>query len=196
MITSSVSGKGWTAPCTFALVYRLAAVLGDRGALPLAASGAAVAAHSPGRIFKGTKSVLTAAQVERLAAHATHRSIIIFKNQLTSLPAKGATAPLRMKAANAAQAGVLSELRQLHATHVRGFQIINAISATISTAEITRLRAQPGDPGGRSRYHAALRPAGRRAGPASPRRRQPAAPARAQLTSRRSRSARATRPSR
>jgi Subtilase family/Peptidase inhibitor I9 len=119
---------------------RLAAVLGTAALLPLAASGAAVAAHSPGQVFKGTKSVLTAAQVERLAAHATHRSIIIFKNQLTSLPATGATANARVQAANTSQAGVLAELRQVHATHLRSYHIINAISATISAAEATRLQ--------------------------------------------------------
>src|SRR5690348_4225378 len=124
----------------FRSALRLAATVGTAALLPLAASGAAAAAHSPGRVFKGTKSVLTAAQVERLAAHATHRSIIIFKNQLTSLPAKGATANARVQAANASQAGVLSELRQVHATHVRSYHIINAISATISSAEATRLQ--------------------------------------------------------
>src|SRR5262250_962413 len=120
---------------------RLAAVLGTAGLLPLAASGAAVAAHSPAHFFEGTTSVLTKAQVERLAAHATHRSIIIFKNQLTGLPAKGATANARVQAADTAQAGVLAELKQVHATHVRGYHIINAISATISTAEASRLKA-------------------------------------------------------
>jgi Subtilase family/Peptidase inhibitor I9 len=119
---------------------RLAATLGTAALLPLAASGAAVAAHSPGRVFKGTKSVLTAAQVERLAARATHRSIIIFKDQLTGLPAKGATASARIQAANTAQAGVLAELRQVHATHVHSYHIINAISATVSSAEISRLQ--------------------------------------------------------
>ena len=120
---------------------RLTAVLGTTALLPLAASGAAAAAHSPGRVFKGTKSVLTAAQVERLAAHATHRSIIIFKNKLTSLPAKGSAANARIQAANASQADVLAELRQVHATDVRGYHIINAISATVSSAEISRLKA-------------------------------------------------------
>ena len=124
----------------FRSALRLAAVLGTAALLPLAASGAAVAAHSPGRVFKGTKSVLTAAQVERLAAHATHRSIIIFKNQLTGLPAKGATVNARIQAANASQAGVLAELRQVHATHVRSYHIINAISATVSSAEASRLQ--------------------------------------------------------
>ena len=128
----------------FRSAVRLAATVGTAALLPLAASGAAAAAHSPGRIFKGTKSVLTAAQVERLAARATHRSIIIFKNQLTTLPAKGVTANARVQAANASQAGVLSELRQVHATHVRSYHIINAISATVSSAESGRLRANPG----------------------------------------------------
>src|SRR4029077_15700849 len=113
------------------------AVLGTAALLPLAASGFAVAAHSPGRVFNGTKSLLTAAQVERLAAHVTHRSIIIFKNKLTSLPAKGSTANARIQAANASQAGVLAELRQVHATDVRGYHIINAISATASSAAIS-----------------------------------------------------------
>jgi len=84
--------------------------------------------------------VLTKAQVERLAAHATHHSIIIFKDQLRGLPASGATANARIQAANTAQAGVLAQLRQVRATHVRSYHIINAISATISTAEIARLK--------------------------------------------------------
>src|SRR5215472_15868134 len=124
--------------------FRLAALLTAAGLLPLAISGTAAAARSPGHtIFKGHHSILTAAQVEHLAAHATHRSIIIFKDQLSSLPAKGATAGARIQAANTAQAGVLAELKQVHATHVRGFHIINAVAATISTAEIHRLRANP-----------------------------------------------------
>lgn len=113
------------------------------GLLPLSVSGAA-AAHPPAHaVFKGTHSTLTAAQVERLAAHATRRSIIILKNQLSNLPAKGVTAGPRIRAANAAQAGVLKELRQLHAGHVRGFHIIDAVAATISSAEVSRLKHDP-----------------------------------------------------
>src|SRR5215471_11212556 len=136
-----VSERDGTHTMRFRSGLRLTAVLGTAALLPLAASGAAVAAHAPARVFNGTRSVLTAAQAGRLAAHATHRSIIIFKNQLTGLPARGATASARVQAANTAQADVMAQLKQVHATHVRGYHIINAISATISTAEISRLKA-------------------------------------------------------
>jgi subtilisin family serine protease len=113
------------------------------GLLPLAVSGTAAAAGSPHHVFKGQRSVLTAAQVRRLSAGAKHRSVIIFNNQLSNLPARGATARQRVRAANAAQAGVRAELNQVHARHVHGFHIINAIAAAISPAEVSRLKANP-----------------------------------------------------
>jgi hypothetical protein len=72
--------------------------------------------------------VLSAADVARLASDATHRSIIIFKNQLAGLPARGATVNARIKAANTAQSGVMGELRQVHAGHMTSFHVIDAIA--------------------------------------------------------------------
>jgi subtilisin family serine protease len=123
--------------------FRLPALIAAAGLLPLGLSGTAAAAHSPGGALKGERPVLTAGQARRLAAHATDRSIIIFKNQFAGLPVRGATAQLRVNAANAVQAPVLAELARVHATHVQGFHIINAIAATVSPAEIQRLRANP-----------------------------------------------------
>jgi Subtilase family len=123
--------------------FRLPALIAVAGLISLGFTGTAVAAHSPAKLIKGESSVLTAAQARRLAAHATDRSIIIFKNQLSSLPMRGVTKQLRVSAASAAQAPVRAELSALHATHVQGFGIINAIAATISPAEAQRLRANP-----------------------------------------------------
>jgi subtilisin family serine protease len=123
--------------------YCLPAFLMAAGLLPLAVSGTAEAAGSPGHVFRGTRSVLTAAEVRQLSAGATDRSIIIFKNQLPGLPARGPAVQQRIKAAIASQAGVLGELASVHATHVHGFSIINAIAATISPAEGNRLKANP-----------------------------------------------------
>jgi hypothetical protein len=122
---------------------RLLALLSAGGLLALGVSGTAAAAGSPGPVFRGQPSVLTAAQVTQLSANATHRSIIIFKNQLASTPATRAFAQQRIQAASAAQAGVKSELTSLHAKNMKSFQIINAMSATISSAEISRLKANP-----------------------------------------------------
>jgi hypothetical protein len=122
--------------------YRLPALIAAAGLVTLGLSGTAAAvAHSPTRVTSA--SPLTAAQVTRLSADATDRSIIIFKNQLSGLPVRGADAQLRVSAANTAQAPVMAELHQLHAPRVQGYHIIDAISATISSAEVSRLKADP-----------------------------------------------------
>jgi subtilisin family serine protease len=110
----------------------------------LVAGGIAVAASSHHhRVFRGKRPALTAAQIRRLSAGAKKRTIIIFKNQLTNLPARRGTASARASAAVASQATVRAELSRVHARNVHGFQIINAISATITTAEAKHLQANP-----------------------------------------------------
>jgi hypothetical protein len=121
----------------------LGAFLAIAGLLPLCISGTAGASASPRHAFTGSQSVLSAAEVARLSADATQHSIIIFKNQLPGLPARGVTASARIAAANTAQAGVLGELKQVRASHVISFHIIDAVAATISSAEASRLAANP-----------------------------------------------------
>ncbi|MBV9002133.1 MAG: S8 family serine peptidase [Solirubrobacterales bacterium] len=113
--------------------------------MSLAVGGIAVAARSSHHhVFRGKRSVLSAAEIRRLSAHATHHTIIIFKNQLSNLPARpGRSARARASAVSASQARVRAELAAVHATHVQGFQLINAVAATISSAEINRLQANP-----------------------------------------------------
>jgi Peptidase inhibitor I9 len=123
--------------------FRLTALIAAAGLVLIGLGGNAAAARSSTRALRSWQSVLTPAQVSQLAAHATDREIIIYKNQLASLPARGASARRRVSAAAAAQAPVMAELTQLHATHVDAFHIINAIAATISPAEIQHLRTNP-----------------------------------------------------
>ena len=111
--------------------------------LTLAVSSPASASGPPGQVFSGTPSTLSAAEVAQLSANATQHSIIVFKDQLSGLPAAGSTANARINAANTDQSGIMSELGKLHAPHVRGFHIVNAIAATISSAEVSRLQANP-----------------------------------------------------
>jgi subtilisin family serine protease len=123
--------------------FRVGMVLAGAGLLMLFVSGPAKAGGTPGQVFKGTPSTLTAAQVAQLSANANQRSIIVFKDQLGGLPAAGSTINSRVSKAKAEQAPILSELGQVHAKNVMGFHIVNAIAATISPAEVSRLQANP-----------------------------------------------------
>jgi subtilisin family serine protease len=125
---------------------RTGAALAAAAVLSLGIAGSAAAAGPPGppgHVLAGTPSALTAAQVAQLSADATHHSIIIFKNQLSSLPASSADVSARITAANTVQAGVMSELKQVHAGHVSSFHIVDAVAATISATEASRLAADP-----------------------------------------------------
>jgi subtilisin family serine protease len=117
------------------------AFLAVAGLIPLAVSGIAAAAVSPHQVFRGKPSILSAAQVRQLSANATQHSIIIFKNQLSATPATKANSQRRIQAANTAQAGVKAELTRLHAGHLKSYHIVDAMSATISSAEVKRLQA-------------------------------------------------------
>jgi hypothetical protein len=122
---------------------RLVALIAATGLISLGLGGAVASAQPQARVVKADQSILTSTQVGRLAAHATDRTIIIFKNQFPNLPMRGSTERLRVSAVNAAQAPVLAELGTLHAKNVHALQLINAISATISPAEVKRLQANP-----------------------------------------------------
>jgi subtilisin family serine protease len=126
--------------------FRLAILLGTAVLLTLAAGGIAVAGglrHHSRHVFHGKRSALSAADVRRLSSGARHRSIIIFRNQLTNLPARRANARVRANAIAAAQSTVRTELARVHATRVQSFQLIDAMSASISSAEVAHLKANP-----------------------------------------------------
>jgi hypothetical protein len=107
--------------------------------LPLAAAGPAAAA-SPAP--SGGGAPLTAADVARLSAGATNPSIIVFRDEHPELPDRGANVSKRQAAVAADQSGVSRELAQLHAPQ-RSFHTVNAVAATISQAEASRLAANP-----------------------------------------------------
>jgi len=123
--------------------FRMGMALTGAVLLTLTVGGPARAGQGPGQVFKGSPSTLSAADIARLSANANQRSIIVFKDQFPGLPAAGSTASERVNAANADQKGVMSELGQVHATHVRGFHVVNAIAATISTGMASQLRDNP-----------------------------------------------------
>jgi hypothetical protein len=101
-------------------------------------------AHATTRqpVFQGQPSVLSAAEVERLAANANNRSVVILKNQHPEAPPRVASAQ-RQQAEDADQAPIRGELAQLNSPDVKSFHLVNAVVATLSDAEITRLSSNP-----------------------------------------------------
>jgi hypothetical protein len=75
-------------------------------------------------------------------SHAvTDKVIIVFKNQVTSVPDTPADAAARTAAVRSAQSGVLAQLAATHARNVKSVSLVNAIAATVSPAAAHSLAA-------------------------------------------------------
>jgi hypothetical protein len=83
------------------------------------------------------------AHAAKLSTKVTDKVIIVFKNQLSSIPDTARNAEVRQADVKTAQRGVVSQLAKTHAVNVKSFSLVNAMSATVSPAEAHTLRANP-----------------------------------------------------
>lgn len=90
-----------------------------------------------------TSSGLSAAQVEALSRNADQSVIVVFKDQLPTLPANVTFAAKRRAAEQTIQSPIVRELNQLHAANLHSYSLVDAVSATVSKAEESRLAANP-----------------------------------------------------
>jgi len=90
-----------------------------------------------------TSTTLSAAQVQALSRDATQSVIVVFKDQVPSLPANTTFGAKRLVAVKQIQSQVVGQLRQLHAANLHSYSLLNAVSATVSAAEEARLAANP-----------------------------------------------------
>jgi hypothetical protein len=98
----------------------------------------------PAGLAGASTTALSAAQVRALSRHATQSVIVVFKDQVPSLPADTTFGPERQTAVRQIQSQVVGQLRQLHAPDLHSYTLLNAVSATVSPAEAARLAASPG----------------------------------------------------
>jgi Subtilase family/Peptidase inhibitor I9 len=104
------------------------------------ASAASVAKAAP----SAARQPMTAPLAAQLSKNATDHVIVIMKSQPTVVR-EGTMASARRSAAIAGiQAPMMAELRQVHATHITTYRLVDAFAATVSKAEATRLKSQPG----------------------------------------------------
>ncbi len=114
--------------------------------LAVLAAAAAMLVGAPitsARSGAGGQSPLTAKEARALSTHITDRVIVVFKNQLSSLPDTSALRADRAAAVDQVQDPVVSELNLTHATHIKRFQLVNAVAAYVSAGEAKRLAANP-----------------------------------------------------
>ncbi|MGH3206761.1 MAG: S8 family serine peptidase [Trebonia sp.] len=112
----------------------LGGVLTLLAAVPSLAAGAASAA--PAR-------AATSPPAATPPRNAGEPVIVIMKAQAGQTAAWSAAARASSAAVTAAQAPLISELRQAHATRIKRFTLVNAVAATVSPAEAQRLTADP-----------------------------------------------------
>ena len=112
-----------------------------------ASGSAAAAAHTTATPHKSyvmpSGGALTAADVLRLSQNADQHVIVLMRDQYKDLPDATNTRGPRMSAIATSQSAVLSELTRVHASGVKAFTLINAVAATVSSAEEARLTANP-----------------------------------------------------
>jgi len=112
--------------------------------LVVAQAGAAVAAPVTTQHVSAGQSQrpLTAAQAAALSVHVSQHVIVFLKNE-PRISAGRSAMSARSSAIAGSQRSIVRELSQVHATHVIGYRLVNAIAATVSPGEETRLRANP-----------------------------------------------------
>ena len=102
-------------------------------------AGAAPAGPAAG----GPAGPMTAALAAQLSRHATQHVIVIMKGQPAAARAGTSASSRRSAAIASTQAPLMTELRQVHASHVHAYRLVDALSATVSAGEVTRMRANP-----------------------------------------------------
>jgi Subtilase family len=126
------------------LTRRKAASLLGAAALGLATitmTGAGWAAGSTARPGAAPPSFpkLTPSQVTARSSSKQERMVVVFGDQLTSLPANSAHRHARESTAASMQAPLVAQLKQVRATHITALSLLNAVAATMPAAEAQAL---------------------------------------------------------
>jgi hypothetical protein len=123
-------------PRAIPLVVIAAVVLG--ASVSAAAAAVIAVSHSAPKAQKLTRALAT-----QLSQNVNQHVIVIMKSQLRAAHVGTRSASVRARAIEAQQAPLLAQLRQVHATHIKTYQLLNSFAATVSKGERARLATNP-----------------------------------------------------
>src|SRR6185312_7542524 len=125
---------------------KAASLLGAAALGVTAATGAGWAAGSTAQASTTQASVprpsfskLSPSQVKARSSGKRERMVVVFDDQLTSLPANRAHRRAREATAASMQAPLVAQLKQVRATHITALSLVNAVAATMPAAEAQAL---------------------------------------------------------
>jgi hypothetical protein len=114
------------------------------GAIPTVADAATEADAGGSSVSGGLVfGPLTLGVAAKLSQNVDDPVIVILKGQAGQVPAESALAAARSAAVMATQRALVSELREVRATQIKRFTLVNSIAATVSPLEAQRLAADP-----------------------------------------------------
>jgi hypothetical protein len=108
-----------------------------------AAVALAAPARPAGHAARAADTPLTKAAAAQLSQHVNQHVIVIMKDQFAAAKLGSPAQAARSALARSSQASLRSELARVHATNVRSYTLVNALAATVSAGEVTRLKANP-----------------------------------------------------
>ena len=110
------------------------------------AAGASSAAGSTTRasVDRPSFSRLSPSEVKARVSGKQEAVVVVFKDQLTNLPATSADRQARAAAAASMQAPLVAQMNQVGATNITPLSLLNAVAATMPTAEAQALSNNPG----------------------------------------------------
>jgi hypothetical protein len=102
-------------------------------------TAASAATAAPAR--SSGQPAMTPALAAQLSKNVNQNVIVVLKGQLAQAHVGSHSAATRAATVKRSQSSLMSELRTVHATHVKNYTLVNSFAATVSKGEMSWLRA-------------------------------------------------------
>ncbi len=119
------------------------AAAGSIMAVVVGTSVTAVAATAAPASHPSAYRPMTSTLAAQLSKNVNQHVIVLLKQQFAAAHVGSKAAAMRANMVASAQRPLISELRQVHATHVKSYKLVNSFAATVSKGEVARLRGNP-----------------------------------------------------